>query len=108
MLSRIILLQFLLVLLISCANQNNSSSIENKDNIKKPKEMYQEAKSFFDKDEYEISNDLFEELKKIYPLSNEAIQAEVMIGFISYLKLDYESAISQFDKIIIKYQLIKI
>ncbi len=103
MLSRIILLQFLLVLLISCANQNNSSSIENKDNIKKPKEMYQEAKSFFDKDEYEISNDLFEELKKIYPLSNEAIQAEVMIGFISYLKLDYESAISQFDKIIIKY-----
>ena len=103
MFSRIILLQFLSILLISCVNQNISSSTENKDNMKKPKEMYQEAKSFFDKDEYEISNDLFEELKKIYPLSNEAIQAEVMIGFISYLKLDYESAISQFDKIIIKY-----
>ena len=46
---------------------------------------------------YELSNAEFVRLKQLYPLSNEAIQAEIMIGFISYVKMDYESSIFQFE-----------
>ena len=38
------------------------------------------------------------ELKKLYPLSNEAIQAEIIIGFINYLKMDYDTALIEFEK----------
>ena len=32
----------------------------------------------------------FLKVTKLYPLSNEAIQSEIMLGFISYIKMDYE------------------
>ena len=59
--------------------------------------------SFFEKNNYIQANEEFLDLKKLYPLSNEAIQAEIMIGFIQYIEMDYESAIRQFNKIINKY-----
>ena len=103
MLGKIIIIIFLVVFLISCTSSSDTSLNKNKDNVRKPSEIYITAKNSFDKKNYEIAFEEFSELKKLYPLSNEAIQSEIMIGFISYLKMDYENAVIQFDRFINKY-----
>ena len=45
----------------------------------------------------------FKNIERIYPLSNEAIQSQIMLGFINYILLDYDTAILQFSRIINKY-----
>ena len=97
-----VLILFIFLLNIGCSSQNNNAN-NNKDNIKTPEEIYIKAKGLFDKQDYVLANDEFLLLKKLYPLSNEAIQSEIMIGFISYLRMDYDTAILQFQKIINKY-----
>ena len=52
--------------------------------VKTPEEIYTQAKNLFDKEQYDLANEQFKKLKKLYPLSNEAIQSEIMIGFINY------------------------
>ena len=89
-----------LIFLVNCSSSNDSKS---KNEINSPEEIYIIAKKYFDNKNYELSYEEFNELKKLYPLSNEAIQAEIMIGFINYVKMDYEAAILQFDRIINKY-----
>ena len=37
-----------------------------------------------------------------FPLSNEAIQSQIMSGFIEYVKMDYDRAILNFNRIIIQ------
>ena len=103
MMLRIFFILFCIVFTISCNNNEKNIAVTNEDNIKNPEEIYVIAKSYFDSKNYDLSYNEFLELKKLYPLSNEAIQAEIMIGFISYLKLDYESALTQFEKIKNKY-----
>ncbi len=89
--------------LLGCSNNNDQLKANKLEQIKTPEEIYIVAKQFFESENYELSNEEFLELKKLYPLSNEAIQAEIMIGFISYLKMDYETSILQFEKIKNKY-----
>ena len=82
----------------------NKYKISKKNDIpESPDTLYVLAKKSFDNKEYEIAENQFTEIIKIYPLSNEAIQSEIMIGFISYIKMDYDSAILNFKKIINKY-----
>ena len=89
--------------LLGCSNNNDQLKANKLEKIKTPEEIYIVAKQFFESENYELSHEEFLELKKLYPLSNEAIQAEIMIGFISYLKMDYETSILQFEKIKNKY-----
>ncbi len=98
-----LIISFIFLFNIACSSDNRMSSTGNNENIKTPEEIYFNAKNLFDKKEYILANEKFIELKKLYPLSNEAIQAEIMIGFISYLRMDYDTAILQFQKIINKY-----
>ena len=101
---RISFIAFLISLfLISCSNSNTNENYNSNSNIATPEEIYQNAKVYFDNQNYDLADEQFVKLTNFYPLSNEAIQAEIMIGFISYLKLDYESAIYQFEKIMSKY-----
>ncbi len=92
----------ILLLLINCSSDNDILS-NNKEDIRAPDQIYVSAKELFDQNNYELAFNEFSKLKKLYPLSNEAIQAEIMIGFISYLKMDYENAILHFDRFINKY-----
>ena len=57
----------------------------------------------FNNEKFAESIEQFELLQKLFPLSNEAIQAEIMIGFLFYVQMDYNEAIFQFNKIIRKY-----
>ena len=94
----------LLLLCISCANTNiNSNKNENKTLLNDPENLYKLAKINFDQQNYELAREQFAEIKKLFPLSNEAIQSEIMIAFISYIQMDYDNAILNFKKIINKY-----
>ncbi len=94
------------ILFVNCSsskNQKNNNVDLDENNIAGPEERYILAKNFFDNGNYETASEEFTSLKNLYPLSNEAIQAEIMIGFISYIKMDYDNSINQFKRIIIKY-----
>ena len=94
---------FFCLYIISCSTSDSLNKNNKKSEIENPEEIYKLAKTYFDNNNFESADEEFSRLIKLYPLSNEAIQAEIMIGFTYYLKMDYESAINKFEKIIIKY-----
>jgi len=63
--------------------------------------------NYFDTNDYINAIKHFNDLEKQYPLSNEAIQAKVMIAFIDYVTLNYDDAILKFNIIINKYPALK-
>ena len=93
----------LLYICISCSNNTNSSIDESKNLSSDPEILYKLAKINFDGQNYELAREQFKEINKLFPLSNEAIQSEIMIAFIDYIKMDYENAIINYTKIINKY-----
>ncbi len=98
-----------ILILIFCVNcSSNNKNVENiEKNIETPEELYVRGITLFDKQNYELANNEFSKLQKLFPLTNEAIQAEIMIAFIYYLKMDYSTAEVKFEKIIIKYPSLK-
>ena len=94
----------LLYLCVSCSGKNSSSIIDKDKNLlNEPEDLYKLAKLSFDQQKFEIARNQFMEIKKLFPLSNEAIQSEIMIAFIYYIEMNYETAILNYEKIINKY-----
>ena len=94
----------LLLLCISCSNTDkNINKISNEISLDDPENLYKIAKLNFDQQDYELARKQFLEIKKLFPLSNEAIQSEIMIAFISYIQMDYDNAILNYKKIINRY-----
>ena len=94
---------FILINFFGCSTSNiPEKNIENQ-NIASPEEIYLEGMGYFNNNNYDLANEEFIKLTQLYPLSNEAIQAEIMSGFIGYVKMDYEAAILKFKKISQKY-----
>ncbi len=87
---------------INCSSKNSDNFVKKKD-VRIPEEIYVSAKNKFDSGDYILAREEFNELIKLYPLSNESIQGEIMIGFISYIEMEYDDAIIQFKKIANKY-----
>ena len=103
MIKKIICL-ILLFICISCSSNNTDSNIDkNKKLLNEPETLYKLAKINFDRQNFELAKDQFREINKLFPLSNEAIQSEIMIAFIYYIQMDYENAILNYRKIINKY-----
>jgi len=103
MIKKIICL-ILLFLCISCSNNNTYSDIDqNVKVLNEPENLYRLAKVNFDEQNFEIAKGQFKEINKLFPLSNEAIQSEIMIAFISYIQMDYDNAILNYRMIIKKY-----
>ena len=105
MLIKTIFISMLLFFITACSNTSKNSDIE----IPQinPKEQYVEAMIKFEENKYDEAIIIFQNIEKIYPLTNEAIQSQIMSGFIDYARLDYDSAISKFSKLIIKYPSLK-
>ena len=94
----------LLYFCFSCSGNNSSSMIDKDKNLlNEPEDLYKLAKLSFDQQKFEIARNQFMEIKKLFPLSNEAIQSEIMIAFIDYIEMNYETAILNYEKIINKY-----
>jgi len=102
MLKKIICL-ILLYLCISCSNNTNSNIDKNNSILSEPENLYKLAKINFDSQSFELARGQFLEISKLFPLSNEAIQSEIMIPFIDYIQMDYDSAILNYRRIINKY-----
>ena len=102
MIKKIICL-ILLYLCISCSNNTNSNIDKNKNLLGEPETLYKIAKTTFDDQKFELAREQFNEINKLFPLSNEAIQSEIMIAFIDYIQMDYDNAILNYNKIINKY-----
>ena len=96
----IIIIFSLFSLLSSCSNNK-----KNEENAKKiePAELYQTAMLNIKSKKYEEATSAFDKIIYEFPLSNEGIQSQIMLAFIDYLKLEYESAIYKFDKVIKLY-----
>lgn len=103
-----ILKLFILFFLLSCStNNDNNSKTYIQNEIVSPESQYTEAMLMFDKKKYSQAIEIFKNIERIYPLSNEAIQSQIMQGFIDYIILDYDSAIYKFERIINKYPSLK-
>tara|TARA_Y100001970_G_scaffold56000_2_gene70945 strand:- start:8299 stop:9036 length:738 start_codon:yes stop_codon:yes gene_type:complete len=75
---------------------NNETSLS-------PEYLYDEAMIELENTNYTEASEKFKEIETKYPLSNEAIQSQIMLAFINYLNMDYENAILKLDRIINKY-----
>ena len=91
------------IFIINCSGSSNNKSQNALNDNETPEIMYIEAKLLFDSKNLELSEQKFTDLRRLFPLSNEAIQSEFMIGFINYLRMNYATSISQFKKIINSY-----
>ncbi len=103
MIKKLFIWIFILTYLFGCSPKNNldNETLENK--IKNPDEIYILAMKLFDQKNFTLADEEFTKLIQLYPLSNEAIQAEIMSGFIAYLQMDYDTSVNKFNKIIKKY-----
>ena len=93
--------------LINCSANSNKDKLSSQSEFSLPEIQYAEAMLLFDNQKYELATDKFKNIERIYPLSNEAIQSQIMQGFINYIILDYDTAIFQFSRIINKYPSLK-
>tara|TARA_B100000575_G_scaffold293335_1_gene304397 strand:- start:3265 stop:4062 length:798 start_codon:yes stop_codon:yes gene_type:complete len=92
----------LFLLSYSCSSNDNKNDLLTQEKAE-PEIIYFDGKLFLDSNNMPEAKLKFNEVIKLYPLSNEAIQAEIMLGFMDYADMDYESAILKFQRIIIKY-----
>jgi outer membrane protein assembly factor BamD len=93
--------------LINCSGSSNKDKPSIEAEFNPPEIQFTQAMLMFDNQQYDQATEQFKNIERIYPLSNEAIQSQIMLGFINYILLDYDTAILQFSKIINKYPSLK-
>ena len=89
---------FINIIISSCTS--NDEELGSKTIKQSSKELYQIAMIDLNKENYEQAIIKFKEIIYKYPLSNEGVQSEIMLGFIDYLSLNYDDAIYKFNRII--------
>ena len=94
-----ILINFLIIIIItSCAdNKENISNFTKNDD---PRLIYELALKDLNEQKYEEATLKFNNLTQFYPLSNEGIQSQIMLGYIDYLSMKYSESIFKFERII--------
>ena len=92
---------FLFICLIISCSQNNQN-VKNI-NSETPENLYALAMQDLKKENYEKAKVLFDEIEFNFPLSNEAIQSQIMTAFIEYARMNYDEAIFKLSRIINRY-----
>ena len=103
MFKKIFIFTFISILLVNCSQSNRKTIISEENKVKTPEEIYLNAMTLFDNENYIFAEEEFMKLSQFYPLSNEAIQGEIILAFIKYLQLDYEHAILKFNRFAKRY-----
>ncbi len=100
-----LLLQILLILMMGCIAgcSNSTKTITEEIKVKKPELMYSDALYEFESKNYDKAIENFHRIELNFPLSKEAIQSQIMIAFIEYIKLEYDLALIKLEKIIQRY-----
>ncbi len=104
---RIFFIFSFLFLIFNCSGNSNIQKETEDKTLITPENQYIDAMQKFDNQKFDEAVAIFENIEKIYPLSNEAIQSQIMMGFIDYLNLNYDAAILKFTKLIRKYPSLK-
>ena len=86
------------ITILSCSS--NDKELSKKTIEQSPRELYQIAMIDLDQENYEVASLKFKEIIYKYPLSNEGVQSEIMLGFVDYLSMNYDDAIYKFNRII--------
>ena len=81
-----------LLTIFNCSSSNNKFDKSLASNQKTADLMYIEAMDKFNSKQLDEAIVIFEEIERLYPLSNEAIQSQIMSGFIDYGNLNYDDA----------------
>ena len=102
-----IIFTLIFFVLFSCSSNISKNSKNSTDEEKNAEELYILAMDKFNSNQLDDAINDFEKIEKLYPLSNEAVQSQIMVGFIDYGRLNYEDAIFKFDRIIKKYPSLK-
>ena len=103
MIKKISILLILIIFFTSCSSSDVGKKDANTTISSSPETLYISAMKYFNDNNYEEALNLFKEIEKTYPLSKEAVQSQIMSGFVDYLSMEYESAIFKFNRIIQKY-----
>ena len=97
-------LSFILLIIslnISCSkNYEENKKAENSEN---PEDLYKLAMLDLNNKNYDLATSAFAKIENKFPLSNVSIQSQIMLGFIEYVKMDYDRAILKFNRIIDRY-----
>ena len=96
-----------LLLVANCSSNKNQIGAQKNEKQDTADIMYIKAMEMFNENQLDQAKISFNEIERLYPLSNEAIQAQIMLGFINYANLNYEEAIFKFSRIISKYPSLK-
>lgn len=100
-------LLFCFLAIFSCSSKDNKVDGSLADKQETSDLMYVEAMNKFNSDQLDEAIIIFDEIERLYPLSNEAIQSQIMSAFIDYSYLSYDDAIYKFSRIINKYPSLK-
>ena len=76
-----------LIYLTNCSVNNNKDKLSSKDEFSAPEIQFTQAMLMFDNQQYELATNKFKNIERIYPLSNEAIQSQIMQGFMGCRKV---------------------
>ena len=88
------------LLSISCSTKNDNKTVITSET---PEFLYEQAMIELNDKNYDLARSQFNEIEQNYPLSNEAVQSQIMNAFIEYIKMNYNESILQFNRVIIRY-----
>ena len=105
LLYNIFLLFFVIHFISACSQSLNKNSDKNivQDNSENPENYYLRAMIEFENKNYDLAIEIFKDLEMKFPLSNEAVQSQIMSAFIAYIRMDYNEAIFKLNRIIRRY-----
>lgn len=97
-----ILIIFLVIIGTNACSSNKENNFDPSGNAN-PITIYKNALQDLKANNFDEASFQFEKITTLYPLSNEGIQSQIMLGYIDYLKMDYNRAIYKFEKVIKQY-----
>ena len=93
---------FIIIFLnISCSK--NYEENKKNGNSENPDDLYKLAMLDLNNENYDLAQSKFENIEIKFPLSNEAVQSQIMIAFIEYVNMNYDEAIFKFNRVINRY-----
>jgi len=100
--SKLLIMVTCFIFMISCSNKEEQGVTI--DNISgSPEELYKLAMIELESNNYDLAKTKFEQIEIKFPLSNEAVQSQIMSAFIEYAQMNYDEAIFKFNRVINRY-----
>ena len=101
LLHNIFFLFSIILFVSSCSPPLDKTMVQDKK--ESPESSYSQAMVEFENKNYDLALEIFKDLERKFPLSNEAVQSQIMSAFIDYIRMDYTEAIFKLNRVIKRY-----